>query len=281
MARSRSESVSRQGSEDKENEFDENDAALEEANKNSGRFDEKISVKERTKTFNRMASEVDVAGAAGGVLTSPGVPSASTSRKSSSSSVTSAVKRRNSRATSEGRRASQHSLTHSRTNLSSSGGEHHSDDSASINTIDQNSKLWMVRSASGDYHTMIKMLREDPRLAKHKDFTSGFTALHWAAKHGNLDMVKLLAGSYKVPVNAKSNGGYTPLHLACQFGHQDVFDLLVKAYGADPVVRDNAGKTPRQYMMAQEQTMGLTMSSDTFRQLKDRRRNRRQFPSPF
>jgi hypothetical protein len=31
---------------------------------------------------------------------------------------------------------------------------------------------------------MVKMLLEDPRLAKHKDFISGYTALHWAAKHG-------------------------------------------------------------------------------------------------
>ncbi len=116
-------------------------------------------------------------------------------------------------------------------------------------------------------------------------------------------MVKMLAGSYHVDVNIKSHGGYTPLHLACQFGHQvgalnkpssykaehidvpkcpfssqEVFDLLVKAYGADPRLRDNHGKTPRQYMVAAsvEQTVGLSLSNDTFRQLKDRRRNRRQ-----
>ena len=93
---------------------------------------------------------------------------------------------------------------------------------------------------------------------------------------GDLNMVKLLAGNYHVDVNIKSHGGYTPLHLACQFGRQEVFDLLVKAYGADPRVRDNHGKTPRQYMMAQEQAMGLSLSNDTFRQLKDRQRNRRQ-----
>jgi len=149
----------------------------------------------------------------------------------------------------------------------------------------QSSKAWMVRSAQGDYNTMMKMLLEDPRLAKHRDFTSGFTALHWAAKHGNLDMVKMLAGTYQAHVNVKSHGGYTPLHLACQFGHQEVFDLLVKAYGGDPMIRDNHGKTPRQYMMAQEglqglglagggNAVGLSLSSDTFRQLKDRRRSR-------
>ena len=66
------------------------------------------------------------------------------------------------------------------------------------------------------------MLRDDPRLAKAKDFITGYTALHWAAKHGNLDLVKLLAGQYQVDVNVKSHGGYTPLHLSCQFSHQEV-----------------------------------------------------------
>lgn len=217
---------------------------------------EKISVKERTKTFNRMASEIDLNGQAGHYPI----------RKSSSSSIGNAVKRRNSRATEQ--------LSSRRS--SSIHRDDRSDDSASITTIDQNSKTWMVRSAQGEFHAMMKLLREDPRLAKHRDFTSGFTALHWAAKHGDLDMVKLLAGNYKVNPNAKSNGGYTPLHLACQFGHQEVFDILIKSFEGDPKIRDNSGKTPRQYMMANEQTMGLSLSNDTFRQLKDRRRNRRQ-----
>lgn len=95
-----------------------------------------------------------------------------------------------------------------------------------------------------------------------------------------MNLVKLLAGNYNIDVNSKSHGGYTPLHLACQFGRQEVFDLLVKAYGADPRIRDNHGKTPRQYMMAQEQSMGLSLSNDTFRQLKDRRRIRRQVNVP-
>lgn len=37
---------------------------------------------------------------------------------------------------------------------------------------------------------MVKMLREDQRLAKHKDFVSGFTALHWAAKHGERTLIQ-------------------------------------------------------------------------------------------
>ena len=63
----------------------------------------------------------------------------------------------------------------------------------------------------------MKMLRDDPRLSKAKDFTTGYTALHWAAKQGNLDLVKLLAGNYQVNVNVRSFGGYTPLHLGKKF----------------------------------------------------------------
>lgn len=33
---------------------------------------------------------------------------------------------------------------------------------------------------------------------RHRDFTCGYTGLHWACKHGNIDMVKLLAGTYQV-----------------------------------------------------------------------------------
>ena len=117
-------------------------------------------------------------------------------------------------------------------------------ETSSISTLDQTAKQWMMKVSQADYHSLVKMLKDDARLANHNDFISGYTALHWAAKHGNLDMIKLLAGSYSVQVNQKSHGGYTPLHLACQFGHQEVFDILVKAYGADPHLRDNSGRKP-------------------------------------
>jgi ankyrin repeat protein len=33
------------------------------------------------------------------------------------------------------------------------------------------------------------------------------TALHWAAKHGNADVVKLIAGTYEADVNVRSVSG--------------------------------------------------------------------------
>lgn len=50
---------------------------------------------------------------------------------------------------------------------------------------------------------MAKMLNENPKLVRHRDLASGYTALHWAAKHGNNDMVKLIAGTFRAQVNVK------------------------------------------------------------------------------
>ena len=286
--------------------------------------DEKVvSVRERTKTFNRMASETELPN-------SPPVPSTSLNRLPLS------VKRRNSRAVDSGMRR-----------ISNRNDPDDTTDSSSITTIDPTIKQWMVQTSKGDYQAAAKMLMENPKLARHRDFTNGYTGLHWAAKHGNTDMVKLLAGTYQANVNAKSHGGYSPLHIAAQHNHQEVFDLLVQvrhlwliitggvitgpyspcnyglsvitlhcsvicmagrelaavilfmrcvirlagclvthgltlisllqAYKADANLRDFAGKKPRQYMIIGDTAhggVGLSISSDTFRQLKDRRKNR-------
>ncbi|KAI5701851.1 hypothetical protein M8J75_014077 [Diaphorina citri] len=93
------------------------------------------------------------------------------------------------------------------------------------------------------------------------------TALHWAAKHGNTDLVKLIAGSYGADVNVRT--GYTPLHLAMQFGREEVYNILVQVYGADPDIRDYSGRKPRQYQISQD----TSVSADTFRKIKARKKN--------
>jgi len=214
-----------------------------------------ISVKERTKTFNRLASQTSV-------LCEELPP---TTAGSSMQRLPSAVKRRNSRAVDMfTRRGSQ-------TRQGGDGDE----DCASITTIDPHVKQWMVAVSRGDYQSAAKMLIDDPKLSRHRDFTCGYTGLHWACKHGNIDMVKLLAGTYQASTSVRTHGGYTPLHIAAQHNHQEVFDLLVGAYKADANVRDYAGKKPRQYMMVQgAEGLSLSMSNDTFRTLKDRRKHR-------
>jgi hypothetical protein len=107
---------------------------------------EKISVKERTKTFNRMASETDV----GGSSVSLGGSMSNLNQKFAAAAAgQSAVKRRNSRAVDVMmggvRRASASS------SVGRGGGDDDAThDSASITTIDPVIKSWMVHVSRGE-----------------------------------------------------------------------------------------------------------------------------------
>lgn len=112
---------------------------------------------------------------------------------------------------------------------------------------------WLVKCAAGLWGHIYALLLKDTRLAQKKDFMSGFTALHWAAKDGNREMINKLMdvskerGTY-VNVNSKAHGGYTPLHIAAIHGHTDVMLLLVQRYGANVNERDNDGKKAWHYL---------------------------------
>ncbi|KAM4732787.1 ankyrin repeat domain-containing protein SOWAHA [Anableps anableps] len=112
---------------------------------------------------------------------------------------------------------------------------------------------WLVKCAAGLWGQIYALLLQDTRLAQRKDFMSGFTALHWAAKDGSCDIIhKLMDVSSKrgtyVNVNSKAHGGYTPLHIAAMHGHCEVMVALVQRYGASVNERDNDGKKALHYL---------------------------------
>ncbi|XP_007941934.1 ankyrin repeat domain-containing protein SOWAHA [Orycteropus afer afer] len=113
---------------------------------------------------------------------------------------------------------------------------------------------WLVRAAGGRWtHQLHGLLLRDRSLAAKRDFMSGFTALHWAAKSGDREMALQLVevarrGGAPVDVNARSHGGYTPLHLAALHGHEDAVVLLVVRLGAQVHVRDHSGRRAYQYL---------------------------------
>lgn len=112
---------------------------------------------------------------------------------------------------------------------------------------------WLVKCAAGLWGQLCGLMLQDARLVHKKDFMSGFTVLHWAAKDGSCGtMQKILEISRKtgtyVNINSKAHGGYTPLHIAAIHGHADMMVLLVQRHGASIDERDNYGKKAFHYL---------------------------------
>ncbi|XP_026704687.1 ankyrin repeat domain-containing protein SOWAHD [Athene cunicularia] len=123
---------------------------------------------------------------------------------------------------------------------------------------------WLLTVAQGDADNIIRLLDLDPSLLTRKDFVTGFTALHWLAKHGHYEsFIQVISHVQKkgYPVNVNiptASGGFTPLHLAALQGHELLIKVLVGAYGADTSRRDHSGHKAWQYLR-----------EDTSRELKE------------
>uniref|UniRef100_A0A3Q2CL69 SOWAHA-C winged helix-turn-helix domain-containing protein n=1 Tax=Cyprinodon variegatus TaxID=28743 RepID=A0A3Q2CL69_CYPVA len=118
--------------------------------------------------------------------------------------------------------------------------------------LDANEHAWMVKGAAGAWPDIYTLFRDDASLLNKQDFISGFTVLHWIAKHGDHRVLNTLYGveqkGLTFDIDAKSMGGQTPLHIAAIHGHKNIIRLLVKKFGANVKLRDMAGKKPWQYL---------------------------------
>ncbi|XP_068575652.1 ankyrin repeat domain-containing protein SOWAHC-like [Cebidichthys violaceus] len=126
------------------------------------------------------------------------------------------------------------------------------DDRTSV-TLDPLEHEWMMCASDGEWGSLCPLLATEPSLVLRKDFVTGFTCLHWAAKRGQPELMALLinfAKQHDVPISAdvRSNSGYTPLHVAAMHNHMEVVKLLVGAYDADVEIRDYSGRKACQYL---------------------------------
>ncbi|KAL2081700.1 hypothetical protein ACEWY4_023553 [Coilia grayii] len=126
------------------------------------------------------------------------------------------------------------------------------EDCASV-MLDPLEHEWMMCASDGQWDSLQRLLVCDPNLITKRDFVTGFTCLHWAAKQGKQELLANLvtfAKEHDIPVNinARSSAGYTPLHLAAMHSHVEVMKLLVGAFDADVEVRDYSGKKASQYL---------------------------------
>jgi ankyrin repeat protein len=67
--------------------------------------------------------------------------------------------------------------------------------------------------------------------------TGLWTPLHFAAFHGNLEVIRYLMKTGKVDVNAKTERHYTPAQIAAKRGHWDVVKELIEVWHARDVVK--------------------------------------------
>ncbi|XP_061454828.1 ankyrin repeat domain-containing protein SOWAHD [Rhineura floridana] len=115
---------------------------------------------------------------------------------------------------------------------------------------------WMLTIAQGDAESILDLLTKDPSLLSRRDFVTGFTVLHWLAKHGrHEDLIEVITfaerNRHPVDINMlTASGRLTPLHLAALQGHEMVIKVLVGAYGANTSLRDHNGRKAWQYLRA-------------------------------
>lgn len=112
---------------------------------------------------------------------------------------------------------------------------------------------WILAAAEGRLEVLLELLEAEPSLLMRDDPITGYSVLHWLAKHGRHEELILLhdfAQRRGLPLDVSSpgSGGLTPLHLAALQGHDMVIKVLVGTLGADPTRRDHSGHRPCHYL---------------------------------
>ncbi|XP_044029258.1 ankyrin repeat domain-containing protein SOWAHB-like [Siniperca chuatsi] len=137
--------------------------------------------------------------------------------------------------------------------VSSSTAHHEGPSRQSLVPLELREHAWLVKGAAGAWPDIYALFREDSSLLNRQDFISGFTVLHWIAKHGDHRVLNTLwygvqKAGLTFEINARSTCGHTALHIAAIHGNKNIMQLLVNKFNANVTLRDVAGKKPWQYL---------------------------------
>ncbi|KAL6487200.1 hypothetical protein MHYP_G00038260 [Metynnis hypsauchen] len=93
----------------------------------------------------------------------------------------------------------------------------------------------------GAIEQVAELIQHDQTVLQQKGW-GGFTALHFAALHGNRPIAELLLSSGADP-NIPCDAGQTPFHFACRHGNISIMHKMIQ-HGADLRIVDQQRKTP-------------------------------------
>ena len=108
----------------------------------------------------------------------------------------------------------------------------------------------------------------------------GVTALHWAARRGDADLVTALVAAGANPRAGTRFGAYTPLHLAAERGSGPVVKALIGA-GAAVDAKTGTGATPLMFAAASGDAGAIAALLDGGADVNARESDRHQTPLIF
>ena len=71
---------------------------------------------------------------------------------------------------------------------------------AEYKPLNEQTRAWILAGAKNDESKLRMLLNQVPKIYRTRDPSTGYTALHWAAKHGNEDLIHLLIGRYRYEI---------------------------------------------------------------------------------
>lgn len=104
----------------------------------------------------------------------------------------------------------------------------------------------MTSLASQPFHQAAKdgnvqLLQRASKKELNKQDNTGWTAMHWAAWNGNVELLKAVIGK-GADVNATDKNGSTSFHVAAQYGHLEALEHLIEC-GSNIWALDDQGRT--------------------------------------
>ncbi len=116
----------------------------------------------------------------------------------------------------------------------------------------------MMAALQGQLALATKMVQKGADVNK-----TGWTALHYAASNGHVDVIKMLLENHAY-IDAESPNGSTPLMMASMYGNPQSVKLLLEE-GADPLLKNQIGLTALQFAERAERPDSAEMLTKAMR----------------